>query len=73
MTLKDKYGLPEATYQAMLKDGFITSKLDRAERILSCYKQKKSSGLSHTESVKGTADEMGCSEQWVYELIRKFK
>jgi hypothetical protein len=45
--------------------------VSRAEEILSCYTRKKST-MSHTQSVAATADEMRCSETWVYELIRKY-
>jgi hypothetical protein len=71
MTIKDKYNIPPATWQALLKDGVITSRVSRAEEILSCYTRKKST-MSHTQSVAATADEMRCSETWVYELIRKY-
>jgi hypothetical protein len=70
MTIKDKYGIPPATWQALVRDGVITSRVSRSEDILSCYARKKESGLSHTEAVACTADEMRCSTTWVYEQVR---
>lgn len=72
MTIKDKYNIPQSTWQALLRDGVITSRVCRAEEILSCYKRYKTGGKNHTASVIATADEMRCSETWVYELIRKY-
>jgi hypothetical protein len=72
MNIKDKYNIPPSTWQAMARDGIITSKVDRAECILSCYSKKKALGLDHTEAVKSTAEEMRVSSTWVYVLVRKF-
>lgn len=73
MTIKDKYGIPASTWQSMIRDGVITCKVSRAEEIISCYAKKVQSGLTHTESVMTTADEMRCSATWVYEVIRKYR
>lgn len=73
MTIKDKYNLPPATWQALVRDGIITSRVCRAEEILACYSRNKTSGLTHTEAVIITADEMRCSETWVYEVIRTYR
>lgn len=72
MTLKDKYNIPQSTWQAMVRDGIITSKIMRAEDIVSCYRKKIGSGIAHTEAVAATADDMRCSSTWVYEVLRKY-
>lgn len=73
MTIKDKYGIPPATWQALLRDGVISTSVCRAEEILSCYSRKKAGGMPTTQAVTMTADEMRCSETWVYIVIRKYK
>lgn len=73
MTIKDKYNIPQATWQALVRDGVITSRVHRAEEILACYTRKKESGINQTQAVAMTADEMSCSQTWVYLVIRKYK
>lgn len=57
----------------MIRSGVISCSVSRAEDILSCLKSKKDSGMSHSEAVKCASLEMGVSEQWVYEVIRRYK
>lgn len=73
MSLKDEFNIPPATWSAMIKRGVISCAVSKQEEILSCLKIKKQSGLSHSEAVKVTALEMRVSDQWVYEVIRKYQ
>lgn len=73
MTLKDKYGIPQSTWQALCRDGIISSKMSRAEDIIACFNRKLSSGLSRPESVKATADEMECTDTWVREVVKRWQ
>lgn len=57
----------------MIKSGVISCSVSRAEDILSCLKNKKDSGMTHSSAVKDVSLEMGISEQWVYEVIRRYK
>lgn len=72
MTIKDKYNIPQSTWQALVRDGVITSRVERAEEILSCYVKKKAAGIPQPEAIAATADEMRCSLTWVYIVIRKY-
>lgn len=73
MSLKDEFNIPSSTWNKMIKRGVISCSVSRAEDILSCLKQKKDSGMIHSEAVKDVSLEMGVSEQWVYEVIRRYK
>lgn len=72
MSLKDEFGIPANTWNAMIRRGVISCAVSKQEEILSCLQQKKASGLSHSEAVKLTALEMNVTDQWVYEVIRRY-
>lgn len=72
MTIPDKYNIPKASWIAMVRDGIVTSKVSRAEDIISCYHRKKSAGHTHAKAIQITAVEMDCSDRWVYEILNKY-
>lgn len=73
MSLKDEFGIPANIWNAMVRRGVISCSVVKQEEILSCLKQKKESGYTHAEAVKLTALEMNCTDQWVYEIIRRYQ
>lgn len=73
MTLKDEFNIPKSTWDAMVRRGVISCSVTRHEEILTCLKNKKLSGIAHSEAVKLTAIEMKVSDVWVYELIRRYQ
>jgi hypothetical protein len=72
MSLKDEFKITENTWNAMIRRGVISCSVSKAEEILACLKKHQDSGLTKTESVKSTAIEMNVSDQWVYEVIRRY-
>jgi hypothetical protein len=72
MSLKDEFGIPAKTWNAMIRRGVISCAVSKQEDILSCLQSKKSQGMPHSEAVKLTALEMNVTDQWVYEVIRRY-
>jgi hypothetical protein len=72
MSLRDEFQIPQSTWKAMIRRGVISCSVSKQEDILCCLKRKKDSGIMHSEAVKMTAEEMKVSEQWVYEVIRRY-
>lgn len=73
MSLKDKYHIDNQVWIDMIRNGVISCSVAKQEEILATLKRKKDSGTAHSEAVKQTAMEIGCSEQWVYEVIRRYQ
>lgn len=72
MSLKDKYNISNDTWIDLIRNGVISCSISRQEEILACIKKHEQSGKEHGEAIKLTADEMRCTIQWVYEVVKRW-
>jgi hypothetical protein len=72
MSIKDRYKISQATWQAMIKDGVLSCSVATKEEILERVNTKKSAGVTQTEAIKITSIEMNISERWIYTVLAKY-
>ncbi len=65
MSFAKKYGITDAQFEAMIKDGWLTCSLPFYEKVVYHYK--------NSHSVRKTADELGISKSEVHHIITKLK
>jgi uncharacterized protein YoaH (UPF0181 family) len=73
MTIKDRYGVTQASWQAMIKDGIISCSVAGYEDIITKVKAKRASGMSNGQAVKITSVEVNISERRIYKILEQFK
>lgn len=73
MSLKDKYHIDNNVWIDMVRNGVISCSVARQDEILSCVKKYKDTGITHGQAIQRTADDMGVSFQWVYDVLRRWE
>lgn len=69
MSLAKKYGLTEAQIKAMYLGGDLPCGSFKRYEILACYNKMIEQGQKKSKAVQNTSDEIGCSIQYVYQVI----
>lgn len=72
MKLSEKYGVPETTIKAMIKDGWISCSAPQYEQVIYTYKKNISEGKSKLQAISNTAEAHKMSDRHVYRVIHKF-
>lgn len=72
MSLADKYGIPEETIKALIKDGWITCTATKYEEVIYIYKRNLKEGKCKSQAVSNAADEARISDRQVWRIIHKF-
>lgn len=73
MSLSKKYGVPDVTIKAMVKDGVISCTWSGREAIYECFKKNITIMPNRTQAAKQTAADMNCSITHVWESVLPFE
>lgn len=73
MSLSKKYGIPEETIKAMVKDGVLPCSVVKCDEIMNYYNDQRSKGEPKSEAVHRTSDVLNISTRYVYLIIKKFE
>ena len=72
MNLKDRYNIPQPTWQAMIKDGVISCSVARHDEIIEKVLSKKAGGMSNAEAIKTTSIETNICDRVIYRIMKRY-
>jgi hypothetical protein len=71
--LSKKYGIPESTIKALIKDGWLSCSLPKYEEVYYHYKAEYLKTGFKTKAVQNTSITTGYSESMVFYIVSKFE
>lgn len=72
MRLTEKYGITEAQIKAMYLGGDLPCGSFKRDEILASYNKFINQGLKKSKAIQSASDEVGCSLQYVYQVINQY-
>jgi hypothetical protein len=69
--IPEKYGIPEETYKAMIRDGVISCSWPRFEAVYKCY--QKHMAIKADGAQTRTAEELDIPLSTVNHIVKRFR